>query len=549
MRTKMAALYDAAKSTRAADLPGGKGSKDFINSILPPELLSKIFEIGADMEETDDDFEDEEGSTDSDADSDVDKDDESDDESESDSSYDFDSLAFASLVSQICSAWRKVALSTPAIWRHLYVVDETPVEMITTWLDRSKAVPLDIDISLDHKEGLTVQDLMPLLIVHVSRWRSFDCHTAVAEQMPQVMAYLLGKEAPMLEVLVLNDQEEEDLEHVTYNYPVHSIFAGPASLPKLKVLALWTSPVIWASHPFSNLVELELCYIVQGTRPSLQQFIALLQSSPKLEKLLMSGDVVDLADFENLGQAPDPIVLDSLRALTITEFETPIGINHIIRLLNPPNLVELSITDLCFDREGDPVDFTPTFNLLSSGVFLKVETLQIAYVTCADPESLERWFCNLKELRKLHLIVPRPPTEEREGRTGAGTSVANADPDLAFHFLRAFVPPKMRPPLGLPALPVNLVCPLLEELTTSGVPDKILVMFAEARKSQEVPLASIVHDGRDEISSKSRDRLEELGVELEEYEETEYGVESEDDEDDEYVDGGLLQNFTIHFGL
>lgn len=142
--------------------------------------------------------------------------------------------------------------------------DATALEKITTWLDRSKAVPLDIDIDLAYDNLVAPDDFMPLLILHVSRWRSFDCHTAVAEQMPNIMAYLVGKEAPLLEELVLNDQEAEDVFEASYNYPVHSIFAGSTSLPNLKELALWTSPVAWASHPFANLIHLELCYIAKG---------------------------------------------------------------------------------------------------------------------------------------------------------------------------------------------------------------------------------------------------------------------------------------------
>lgn len=133
-----------------------------------------------------------------------------------------------------------------------------------------------------------------------------------------------------------------------------------------------------------------------GTRPSLEQFLALLRGSPNLEGLLMSGDIVDnlRTAFEILGNAPEPVLLSSLRRLTITEFETSSSVNHTIRLLNTPKLVELGVTDLCFDREGDPVDFTPTFDLLST-MFPTIEKLQIAYVSCASPESLERWFCSL----------------------------------------------------------------------------------------------------------------------------------------------------------
>ncbi|KAG9025037.1 hypothetical protein FRB95_010610 [Tulasnella sp. JGI-2019a] len=517
----MTALEDRTRSGRSTSL---LGSKDIINSILPPELFSKIFEIGTDMdEETSDDT------------LDVAKLDEG---SKSGTSYNkayFNSLDFASLVSQICSTWREIALSTPTLWGYLYVADETPVEMITTWLDRSKAVPLDIEIDLENKGRRTVHDFMPFLITHISRWRSFRCHMAIAGQILQVMAYLVGKDAPALEVLTLDDPD--NLENIWYKHIVHSIFAGPGSLPKLKFLTLWSSPMVWASRPFANLVYLQLGSIKEGARPTVKQFVTLLQGSPTLESLLMSGDMFDPDDpFRSSGQVPDPITLDYLQHLIIKGFKTPSSVNHTLRLFNAPRLIQLDISDLCFDSEGEPLDFSSTFDLLSDGVFPKLEMLRMAYVICANPRSLEGWFCNLTRLQKLNLVIPRAPTDDPVGNSSQDL----VETELPLHFLRAFVPPKLRSTLELPILPVHLVCPVLEEITASGIPGNILVSCAEARKSQGVPLKRIMHDARDKVNGLCRERLEELGVELTEYEETCYGVESDDDEG---MDEGIFHHF------
>lgn len=165
-------------------------------------------------------------------------------------------------------------------------------------------------------------------------------------------------------------------------------------------------------------------------------------------------------------------------------------------------------------------------------MFPNITKLKVAYVSCSSAETLERWFCGLTNLRDFHLILPRCPPDEDEGE-----EEGQPDDELAFYFLRAFAPPSMRASLSLPPLGVNPVCPQLEELTTSGIGQDFLVRFAAARLADGGQLKSIVHDSRDEMDMKNVRKLEDLGLNVEEYSESEYGVESSDD-----VDSDLDEN-------
>ncbi|KAJ7343149.1 hypothetical protein DFH08DRAFT_810663 [Mycena albidolilacea] len=59
------------------------------------------------------------------------------------------------LLCKICSAWRAIAMSTPALWNTLYLsaddVERRPLDWVSTWLDRSKCFPVYLQLFWDHK--------------------------------------------------------------------------------------------------------------------------------------------------------------------------------------------------------------------------------------------------------------------------------------------------------------------------------------------------------------------------------------------------------------
>ena len=131
---------------------------------LPPELLSRIFEVGSAVNESEDKDDmpdddliangaDEEDTYDSDSeeeleDEDGDGDEEgTDDEEDSGATGSSDSLppwlSFQVVVSHVCRHWRNVAFSTPSLWTTNEATLEArpPYESVSTWLDAVNASP------------------------------------------------------------------------------------------------------------------------------------------------------------------------------------------------------------------------------------------------------------------------------------------------------------------------------------------------------------------------------------------------------------------------
>ena len=183
-----------------------KGDICFINN-LPPELLSRIFEVGsADNDSEDDDdvgvdpqdsfrynFSSAKGAAGKDShgshvEMQVELDDEEiDDEEDSDptGSSDFPPprVSFQIVISHVCRHWRNVALSTPSLWTNIEVAPEArpPYESVSTRLERSKGLPIDIYVNcgppapdVEPPSDADLEFLFSLLCPHIHRWRTME---------------------------------------------------------------------------------------------------------------------------------------------------------------------------------------------------------------------------------------------------------------------------------------------------------------------------------------------------------------------------------------
>ena len=247
-----------------------KGDICFIKNI-PPELLSRIFEVGSEGNDSEDD-EGEEGDK---------------EETDAIGSSDFPApwLLFQIVVSHVCRHWRNVAFSTPSLWTSILVTLEArpPYESVLTRLERSKGLPIDIYVNCERRvhvcnvkppSDADLEFLFSLLIPHVHRWRAVkvsvsDCYhmdvflSAVSD--PSIPA------APQLRSLELYHQEETEVD--SFGYPGMSkhltLFGG--TVPSLTRLILsgvhidWNQPWITSA---SNLTELELAFHSEDVRPS-----------------------------------------------------------------------------------------------------------------------------------------------------------------------------------------------------------------------------------------------------------------------------------------
>lgn len=220
------------------------------------------------------------------------------------------------------------------------------------------------------------------------------------------------------------------------------------------------------------------------------------------------------AAFDGTFAAPIPATLPALRALTISDFETPESVNNTLRLFTALNLSQLTLVFLHFGPDGDHQDFSTTFEFLTSreGMLKHVEDLTLAHTECDSDGDLEGFYRALPNLRKLHIVSERIE-DDYPGDMFINTITSQSS---------------------------AISCPLLEEVKVYGVSLEALVEFARDRKA----LKRVFHDTDDEEQKKYILPLLLFGVQVMEYQEIEYKIDEDDPdlEADEveidYEDGG-----------
>ncbi|KAG9047018.1 hypothetical protein FS837_003201 [Tulasnella sp. UAMH 9824] len=463
-----------------------------INQTLPGELLAYIFEVGLLQEQCRDNLE------------------------NSDSDFDNEDvgthLEFPVLVSRVCKHWRDVALSTPTLWASVNVWDWTALDWLQKRISLSKESPLDIQVEVSEDMIEMPEDVMDLLAGEARRWRSFDCTFQSDIPADEILSQFKGIRAPLLEKLTLVDDSTSEFRSFYHAPNVYELFDGPGSLPKLR--------------------SASLCW--SDAKPALAQFLALLQASPQLEVLLICNGAIRPAELEDMldwtPNSPKSVCLSSLVALTFTDFDRPLLLCRTIRLIDAPNLKHLGITDMYEDGDGDATDFSSSIEILTSSDdgrsgsrFPVLESLKFAHIHSPSPDVLDRFFSSLARLKRLHLIFPRVPYAN------------NMDVP---HYLLPFASRETRQRLGRPALPEQVICPVLEELTIAARdPEDLIWEFAQTRKSSGHPLKRILYDNRGATEGNSSPADKPLETEIIEYEESDASTsDSSDDEEGSDLD-------------
>lgn len=538
-----------------------KGTRCPINDI-PPELLSLIFEVGAqsiedevDEEEEDEamadywnleagenlkDEVDEESETTNSKRSRVTRNDgaDEDEDSPSDASTDSDATfelvpPFEVLISHVCHHWRMVALNTPSLWTEIDVspLDSPPFERVQVLLERSKSLPIDIRIDCEPPEdeeeedssgsedselgqsprSMTFSDLdnlMSLLVPHISRWGSIEVAVACYKHMFVFLSAVSDPSiagAPQLEALQL--YHHEDAESLTaFAQPDlvqhFKLFGGVA--PRLKSVALWGVHVDWCQEWLScgsNLLDVELAYHTDDVRPSWTQFAAILSGAPKLETLSLcsSGPLGAPNDWNSAGRTGSHggdytgvIELHSLTHLVLA-FHSPAYASGLLRRLAFPALKNLTLdlddgdfTDFAVQLAGPvmtTVPVTPKDGEKRRSLLSGLESLKISGLPCAD-RSVELMYAELDNLKALNLAM---------------TYLSPAFLQLLYH--PSSVPSKRDV--------CRLCLPSLTTLTTADVPGHEIRELVQKRKDAGVPLKAVYMEENDEVTDQDLKWLKE----------------------------------------
>lgn len=140
--------------------------------------------------------------------------------------------------------------------------DNTPVSRIETWLHRSKAYPLHIDVSLTESRLPVIE----LLAQHIERWKEVSFETGVAAHMNGMLEFMRGKKAPALTKFFVNDGLSDEFEEDFMSLGI-ALLDSSSSAPCLKEVSLWSACLDWSRHPFSNLRILEVAYLPHSMLP------------------------------------------------------------------------------------------------------------------------------------------------------------------------------------------------------------------------------------------------------------------------------------------
>lgn len=417
-----------------------------------------------------------------------DDEDEDDESTSSDSSSELESdLPFQVLVSHVCKRWRYIAIETPTLWTSINFLEGPPFVKSQVWIDRSKQLPIDIEIDCPALDGdgiphtfsiIDLSSALDIIIPHVHRWKKLDVSVCNYEYMYFVMERLSEcKAAPQLELIDFCHYEDcDDSDHFKPPSLIQSFAPFNGNAPKLKHAAFWGVHILWSIPLLHNLVDIELAYHTMDVRPSWDDFSRMLKESPRLEALTLtlSGPAGSPTDWSQ-----DPIQLPSLVELSLA-YHTPEYISPLLRLLHMPNLKRLQL-------DFEDSDFTQFVHQLaippfekSSSLLAGIEYLKISGLPCST-RACDVMYEQLANLKSLHLNC--------------------SFVDVAFfEKLMSPPPPSTHSDVASPA--TQMYCPNLTTITTSGIRGKLMKDFVEARKAAGFPIKTVAMSESDKVREK-----------------------------------------------
>ncbi|KAK7017376.1 hypothetical protein R3P38DRAFT_2987066 [Favolaschia claudopus] len=179
-------------------------------------------------------------------------------------------LGSPTLLSHICSQWRKIALASPGLWRGMAVLlcrhpkfaerRRRQMDLTDTWLVRSRSLPLSLDIiSKDLYGEIDGPGLYEGVVAQIHRWE----HVRMSSDI--IGMGVFNDLLPSLRSVRLLDGDAEE-------YPRNTAFK---QAPLLRALSGSSSLLLYATLPWSQLTSLAL----EGFYP---HFVPILRKTPNL---------------------------------------------------------------------------------------------------------------------------------------------------------------------------------------------------------------------------------------------------------------------------
>jgi F-box-like len=365
---------------------------------------------------------------------------------------------FPVLASHVCHLWRSVALGSPSLWTNITFSEGLLYEHSQIWIERSKDLPLDIEIDVGRSLGVGqdeveatalfshVSTILDIIVPHVTRWRKLRVLVDQYIYMYEVLRRLARcASAPLLEILRLYLIDYDLIRRPTFFVP----FRG--NTPSLSLVSLVEVHVAWSSSLLRDLVEFEMARHAMDVRPSWVDFSRILRDSPRLAclRLYGSGPAEPVTDWQD-----EPIELPLLESLSLTN-DNPIHVSSLFRLLSMPNLKKLSLR---VGRVDDP-EFSRQLVRPPRSVLSTLQSLNIAALP-SDSSTIDAMYEQLTNLESICLHCKY----------------------IQKYFFTAL----------MESLSGAMYCPNLTTIITSGISGPEMRSFVAVRAMARIPVKRIV---------------------------------------------------------
>ncbi|KAF9065360.1 hypothetical protein BDP27DRAFT_62398 [Rhodocollybia butyracea] len=313
-------------------------------------------------------------------------------------------------ISHICSRWRKVSISTGALWTSIKLslpYSSSQLAYLQTWLSRSKSYPLDILLDFrdedwnweedDHAFTPEIsEEIISVLRPHSKRWRHVELFTDTWAPIYTFLDLTRNiTDLPILKSVALSRcnayfaRKGELFKPTRFREPI-SLFGG-ACLPSLRELSLVGVHVNWQTSSLRNLVELEFKFHAYDVMPTLPQFINILTGCPELERLSIVGwgPKLDVASSTHQ-PVPHIISMPKLLRLCFGFVDVDYAV-LVLSLFHLPALCELELEDVAsiVDPMG-PSDASALLELLGCSTVPSTDSCcyPLHQVECLELRSL-----------------------------------------------------------------------------------------------------------------------------------------------------------------
>ncbi|KAJ7062728.1 hypothetical protein C8F01DRAFT_1368455 [Mycena amicta] len=250
------------------------------------------------------------------------------------------------LLAQICKFWRDVSLTTPRLWSSMHVVIPDPeynhrqveqlLVVLSTWLQRSGAVPLSLTIAASRDNSRTftsssTDSVRRLLASVASRWQSFRVLAIFnLSQMPYFSS-LTAEDVPLLQRI--------EITEIRFSPTNSSGNIALLGTPKLRGLSFYGGVDILLPY-IASWPSLQRCILQIPSRnrePTLFP-LEILEKCPRLEYLDISTSALDMS----LPETSHTILLPNLKSLQVGGLSS-LGWRQLIERVNFPMLDSIGI--------------------------------------------------------------------------------------------------------------------------------------------------------------------------------------------------------------